>query len=285
MEYLELASRGRNAWWRYLLSPLLAVVAAVLLLASVIAALMLMGIAPPDLAAQIQKPRHVVPFYLGIAGIFGALALGLLLAVRLLHGKRFRDLVGRWRWGFFAYGFAVWLVVMIALSLVDVAIAPGGFSVSASRETMFLAFAALVGIGIQTFSEELIFRGYVTQGILLALKKPLIAAVVSGLFFGMVHIPNGIPQALNAAVFGIVCAMLAIRTGSIALTSGLHLANNYFGAALLVSGSDVFQGSPGLFTQNTPHLMWWDLCLSVLGLIGVTWLFFKRPYFAGSSEA
>jgi membrane protease YdiL (CAAX protease family) len=146
---------------------------------------------------------------------------------------------------------------------------------------MPLVFAAFIGIGIQTFSEELIFRGYATQGILLVFKKPLMAAIVSGLFFGAVHIPNGIPQALNATIFGIVCAMLTIRTGSIALTTGLHLANNYFGAALLVSGSDVFQGSPGLFTQNTPHLMWWDLCLSILGLIGVTWLFFRRPFFAG----
>ncbi len=135
---------------------------------------------------------------------------------------------------------------------------------------------------VQTFGEEFIFRGYLTQGFLLALKKPLPAAIASGLLFGSVHIPNGIPQALNATVFGIVCALIAIRTGGIALTFGLHLANNYFGAVVVVSGADVFKGSPGIITQTTPQLIWWDLCIAVAALAGALWLIFRRPYFTSA---
>ena len=87
-------------------------------------------------------------------------------------------------------------------------------------------------------------------------------------------------QALNAVVFGIVCAMIAMRTGGIALTCGLHLANNYFGAVIVVSGSDVFKGSPGIIVQTTPQLVWWDLCLAILVLLGALWLIYRRPYFA-----
>ena len=86
------------------------------------------------------------------------------------------------------------------------------------------------------------------------------------------HIPNGLPQAINAVWFGIVCAYLAIRTAGIALTFGIHLANNYFGAIVLVSAGDVFKGLPGLFVQNTPQLAWWDLALSILALAALPWV-------------
>ena len=135
-----------------------------------------------------------------------------------------------------------------------------------------LAAWALGGLLVQTFTEEFVFRGYLTQAILLALKKPLPAACISGLLFGAIHIPNGWPQALNAVCFGIVCALIAIRTGGIALTWGIHLANNYFGAVVVVSANDVFKGSPGLVIQNTPGLQWWDLGVSVLALAALPWL-------------
>ena len=151
--------------------------------------------------------------------------------------------------------------------------------------TASLAAAALAAIAVQTFAEEYIFRGYLTQGLFLAFKHPLPAAVVSGLVFGSVHIPNGASQALNAVVFGFICAMIAIRTGGIALTWGLHLANNYFGAVVVVSANDAFKGSPGIFTQNTPQLTWWDLFLGVVALAGMLWLIFRRPYFAANTDS
>jgi len=121
------------------------------------------------------------------------------------------------------------------------------------------------------FAEEFIFRGYLTWAILLTLKKPLLAAV-SGLLFGALHIANGVPQAINALLFGIICSLIAIRMGGIALTSGIHMINNCFGAVMAVSARDVFKGSSGFVAQNAPQLMWWDLGLSSLALIGIGWL-------------
>jgi len=283
--YLTYASRGRNAWWRYLLCMVLACLLATAMLVAIGVALMLAHLLPPDLAEQVQHPEFVTPFYLGIAATFGFLTLGLALAMAFVHRKRVADVIGQWRWRNFAWGFGVWLVVQTVLALIDFLIAPRGFALSAGPGTLPLAAVAFIGILIQTFSEEFIFRGYLTQGLLLLLKNPLPTAIVSGLLFGSLHIANGIPQALNATVFGIVCALIAIRTGGIALTFGLHLANNYFGAVVVVSGSDVFKGSPGLITQTTPHLLWWDLFLAVVVLTAVPWLIFRRRYFAAMPAA
>jgi len=39
-----------------------------------------------------------------------------------------------------------------------------------------------------------------------------------------------------------------------------------------VSASDVFKGSPGFFTQDTPQLIWSDLALAIAALLVVGWL-------------
>jgi len=165
---------------------------------------------------------------------------------------------------------------MIAVPLVDYIVRPKGFHWSANQQTVSLVLAALFGLTIQTFTEEFVFRGYLTQGLLLATKRPIVTAVISGIIFGLLHIPNGGPEWANATVFGVITALIAIRTGGIAFTFGMHLINNLFGAIFVVSSSDVFHGAPGLFTQTTPDLMWWDLALGVAALALPVWLVMTR---------
>lgn len=283
--YLSFAARGRNDWWRYLLSPMLACLLAGVGMVIPVTVLMLMHQLPPDIAQQMQQPKNFVPFYLGIGVAFGFLAAGLAAAAAMIHGKRPADPIGSWSWRLFVKGFCIWMGVQTVLSLIDYLIAPDGFALSVGRGTIVLAATAFAGILVQIFAEEYIFRGYVTQGLLLAFKRTWPAAIASGLLFGSVHIPNGVPQAINATVFGIVCAFIAIRTGGIALTCGLHLANNYFGAAIVVSGSDVFRGSPGLVSQTTPHLVWWDLLLAIAVLGGMLWWVARSSYFVVPADS
>ena len=40
-----------------------------------------------------------------------------------------------------------------------------------------------------------------------------------------------------------------------------------FGAVVLISSGDAFRGSPGILTQNTPQLMWWDTAVGAVGLV------------------
>jgi membrane protease YdiL (CAAX protease family) len=172
----------------------------------------------------------------------------------------------------FLWGAGFWLAVQIAATLLDYLIAPRGFRITATGATAALAASAFLGLAIQTFAEEFVFRGYITQGLLLAIRRPGVTAVVSGLLFGSLHIPNGWPQPLGATIFGVITALIAIRTGGIAFTAGLHLVNNLFGAVVVVSATDVFKGSPGLVSQATPQLMWWDVGVTALALAGTLWI-------------
>ena len=271
MSFSTYAARGENAAWRYLLAIPLAFVLMIAISVAIMLPLTLAHALPPDFAQQIQQPTHPNAFFAFTAAAFGALLVGMAAAARIVHKKRFTDLLGEWRWSAWAKGAGLWGVMLLAASLIDFVIAPHGFSVAANSKTPLLFAVAIPALAVQTFAEEYVFRGYITQALLLATRRPLVTAVLSGLVFGSAHIPNGAPAAANAVVFGVILALIAIRTGGLAFGYGVHLVNNLYGAVVVVSGGDVFRGSPGLFTQATPGLTWLDLAIgtAALGLVMV----------------
>jgi membrane protease YdiL (CAAX protease family) len=273
--YLAYAARGKNAWWRYLLTFAVAMVIFALSMAFA-GLLVAMRVLRLDLITQIMTPQQPGPFFIGNGIVFGVILAGFVAAAALLQRKRFIDVIGAWSWRLVGAGAAIWAVGLVLATLADWAIQPSGFRVSASPSTATLALAAAAGLGVQTFAEEWVFRGWLTQGLLLATKRPLPAAILAGLIFGSVHIPNGWPQAVGATAFGIATSLIAIRLGGIAFTWGLHVVNNVFGAVVVVSGGDVFRGSPGFFSQTTPNLMWWDVAAEVAVLGALLWLVFRR---------
>jgi membrane protease YdiL (CAAX protease family) len=267
--FLAYASRGRNAWWLYLLTGL-----GSLLLASVLGAVIIFGLLQAQVPASaitggLEDPSHPVAFFTSAGVSFGVILAALLITVGLLQGKSLGDLVGAWSGRAFLSGAAIWAVLVVAGALIDYAIAPASFRFTASGATGVLALSALAALPIQTFAEEVVFRGWLTQGLLLATRRPWIASVIAGLLFGSVHIPNGAPQAVAAAVFGIAASRMAIRLGGLAFTFGLHLINNLFGAIVVVSSSDVFKGSAGIFTQGAPELAWFDVALETVLFLGL----------------
>jgi membrane protease YdiL (CAAX protease family) len=263
--YFICANRGKNAWWRYVLTLLLGLIAATAAATFISIVLALSRLLPADIALQLNRPSNPWLFFGAIAVMFALVCGGIAGAAKLIQGKSPRDIMGYWRWSLFGWGLAVWLIVQSLLAGIDFAIAPDGFHLGGHIVPLLAAWV-LGAILIQTFTEEFIFRGLLTQGIFLALRRPIPSACISGLVFGAMHLPNGWPQAINAVWFGVICAWLAIRTGGIALGFGIHLANNYFGAIGVVSAGDVFKRMPGFLVQNTPKLEWWDLALAILAL-------------------
>jgi membrane protease YdiL (CAAX protease family) len=276
--FLTYAAKGKTAWWRWAATLPLAVLLSGLLSTIVFIPLFLANLVPPNLQAELLQPQHPVVFFIGTGVMFGVVLLAFMAAVRLLHAKTPADLIGRWSWRLFFVGAGLWLAIQLVGSGIDYLIAPGSFAVSIGPGTGPLALASVLGLGVQTFTEEFLFRGYVTQGLLLATRRPWVAAVLSGLLFGALHYANGGPQAVNAVFFGVATAIIAIRTGGLAFTFGLHLINNIFGAVIVVSSADVFRGSPGLFTQTAPQLMKLDVLFGLIALVGVLWFTRKlRP--------
>jgi membrane protease YdiL (CAAX protease family) len=273
--YLALARRGRTDWWRYVLTPIAALLLWAIFIVIGYVVAFTSHLLPADYLKFALDPSHPAYFY-GFAGItFGGLLVVFAIAVLLVHGKRLADIVGPWRWGQFAAGAGLWLFLCAAGAGIDYLVRPAGFRLTLGPQTLTLALIAAPSLAAQTFCEEFIFRGYVTQGVALGLKRPLAAAAISAAIFAFFHIPNGIPEAANALVFGFITALIVMRTTNLAFTYGIHLVNNLFGAVVVVSSADVLHGSPGIFTQATPDLLWLDVAFATVAFV-LIWLFVRR---------
>ena len=253
------ARRGKHAWRSYLLTVTAALVLAAVAGIGIGLALTLSRVMSYEaLKAALTSPAEPAKFFTATGLMFGLILLAFAAMIKLFHRKAALDVLGRWRLRDYATGLFVWAVVLIVLTAIDYAISPASFSLGDGSRAFTVAGWALVGLAVQTFAEEYVFRGYLTQGLLLALKNPFLTAAASGVIFGLVHVPNGLPQAVAATALGAALALIAIRTGGLAWGAGVHLINNLFGAVVVVSTSDVFKGSPALIQQNSSHLMWWD---------------------------
>lgn len=88
-----------------------------------------------------------------------------------------------------------------------------------------LAALALLLVGVQATSEELVFRGYLLPR--LAVRLPSTAAVaVSALVFAAAHPSPGLWGGMLVAWFGVVFGVATWRSGSVWPAVGLHVGHN-----------------------------------------------------------
>ncbi|MEM6897473.1 MAG: type II CAAX endopeptidase family protein [Pseudomonadota bacterium] len=92
---------------------------------------------------------------------------------------------------------------------------------------------AIIGILIQTGAEEFFFRGFLHQFCSVYLRKPLLWLLVPSVLFGLSHMFNDTSLVATAtayvvwaAAFGVACADLTARTGSLGAAWGFHMTVN-----------------------------------------------------------
>jgi len=113
-----------------------------------------------------------------------------------------------------------------------------------ARDLVGLWLPTVVGFALVSSTEELMLRGYGLQ-LLAEGGGRWFAAVVTGAFFGAMHLGNPGANALgvvNTAVLAVLLAWLILRTGSLWIAFGYHSAWNLAGAPLFgmrLSGLDV----------------------------------------------
>jgi membrane protease YdiL (CAAX protease family) len=122
----------------------------------------------------------------------------------------------------------------------------GAISVGAVSASSALQLAAgAAGKLAATFKEELIMRGLLLSGLLLALRgRAPLAIGISALAFGLIHLSNPGATATSVAgnaLGGVIYGSAFVMTGKLWLPIGLHFAWNFTQGPLLgfpVSGMD-----------------------------------------------
>lgn len=235
------AARLRAELWRTLLGLVLwAILAIVLVLVCIVPLALVVG--RPSLQASLDGLLDsTTPIgVLGLLYSFVPQMLGLMLAVLILMRRGPLSLTGplgpAWR-NFTKVGLpllALWLLLM-PLSLQGEHIRQ---NITFAKALPWLP-AALLGLLIQTATEELVFRGYLQQQLAARFATRWVWLGVPSLLFGLAHYaPGSTPLVtgltmLWAGCFGLAAADLTARTGNLGAALALHFTNN-ISAILLV---------------------------------------------------
>ena len=230
-DFLDAAREGRNGARRWVLGIL-----------TVVVFWLLIGGIPAVVSVADGEESGTVR-YLTVSASFIAMLVGLWLAVRYVHRRRFGTLVapdGRLRWGQVLRGGLYWTAGTLVASAVEWVVARPEitYSLEPGRFLLLLPLI-LVLTPLQTTAEELFFRGYLLQGLGLRTRRTVVLVAVSGLLFAVHHLGNpevGSGFALLATyyfLFGAFATVVALRAGSLHLVIGIHAANNLLGALVV----------------------------------------------------
>lgn len=171
-----------------------------------------------------------------------------------------------------AFAFAIWSSFLILTVLLQWLLSPKSltwnFEPLAFFSTLFLL---LFFLPLQVLAEELLFRAYALQGLTARLKKPWLAALLSGIMFGLMHLGNpeikvyGYSFIILYCVLGVFLSVITALDGGIELAFGFHVANNLFSGILVTSKDQALQ-LPALFSTETGSFDALSLGLLIIGL-------------------
>lgn len=197
-----------------------------------------------DSALEVTHLQSAILFMVVLATL-GGLALGVWLALRLVHKRRLSSVyshdaqVSRREFAFGCAIAGVYLAVSLALSAIT-GNAPRRSDVEFGAWLLALGPLCLV-IVLQAASEELVFRGYLPQQLAARFRSPLVWALMPTLIFGFLHAGNVAGDVGYMAFYVVFATMLGLvmiatvwRTGSIATAMGIHIVNNI--VALTIAG-------------------------------------------------
>ncbi len=210
---------------------------------------------------------------------FVGMALGPMVAVRLLHGRTAGSLFGpaaRVLRDFVAATAITGAVLGVALAFWALR-----YEAVPNLEAglwLTLLPLTLLGLVVQTGAEEVLFRGYFTQSLAARFKARAIWMGVPALAFGLLHLDPFAARGVElwaivggAAVFGLLAADLTAVTGSLGAAWGVHFANNLVAIAVLstkgtITGLSLYV-TPYDMAQVDPQVLVGDAVLLVLGWV------------------
>ncbi len=270
--YLDLVQLGRNQWWRYALGALV-----------ILFFWLILGFLPYVALARGGSLDPLLD-YLAVNFSIVMMLAGLILTMRLLHRRPLMSLVspeGEIGWRRIVQGAAVWGVISLAAAGIEHVLYPDRYYLSFNADRFFVfAVVVLVLTPIQTTTEELLFRGYVMQGLALLVRRPAVIAVLSGVIFTLPHLMNPEVQhgaSLVAASYfaiGLLLAMITLRDGRLELAIGLHASNNLL-LALVANYEGSVLKTDSIFTARELDPAY-SLISLVAGSLVFYWVVFRR---------
>lgn len=265
--YLLNAFQGKNGFWRYLVL-LLAVFAAtqlgsvpygIVVGAKAIANGIEMTTSNLTNFELLGIDSNLGLFLMLLSFIAGFFALWFL--VKPLHKRSIKTTLtsrAEFDWKRFFFAVITWGGIMILSFIISYWMDPSDVHFQFNgKQFVVLILVAVIGLGLQSAFEELLFRGYLLQGFAVLTKNAWIPILITSVAFGLLHAANPEVEKYGMAIMlpqytilGLTLAILTIMDDGLELAIGVHVVNNVLTALLITHDSSVLQ-TPALFKAET----------------------------------
>jgi membrane protease YdiL (CAAX protease family) len=224
-------------------------------------------------------------------GLFVFGALGFFIGLRTLHKKTLTSVLTgfeKFRFKRFWFAFAIWAVLLIVFVVAEYIYDPRNFTITFNPGGFLVSLLLmLVFMPIQTGIEEVIFRGYLIQGLSQVFKNGIMPLIITSLLFGLAHMSNPEVQAYGWPImltyfvgFALFMGGLTLLDEGLELAFGIHFANNLISSVLVNESNSVIK-SYSILEQKTVNpyadiIIWFCMAFSAFGIF---WIKYRWPNF------
>lgn len=270
--FINSASLGKNGWRSYL-STILAIIIAIVLTNLLIRQIL------PSIKELLPKNDFGkdLGLYCLVILVFGIALLAFIMAASKFHQRPIMSFISedrKFNFKYYFIGFISWGILLFIGNLITDFGTFKNFVYNFNPKYFcYLLLVGFIAIGIQSFFEEIIIRGYLFQALHMRIKNIFILIVLNALIFGVLHFGYGIGSFLSSWLFGIAFAIIVVFQKRIEFVSGAHNANNLLLALVFLDLSDV---SKEKFNWS---INWTEFGLqttALLILIGIAYKLFKK---------
>ncbi len=185
-------------------------------------------------------------------GMFFFAFFGFLLGLRYLHQKSLTSVLTgfeKFRTSRFVFAFGVWSGLLLAFLAVNYLLSPEEFIWNPDYKGLLISVLILcLMMPVQTGLEEVVFRGYLLQGLALLFKNGILPLLLTSLVFGLAHMSNPEVQRFGWPIMFPYYVCFAFFMGAITLLDegleiafGIHFANNLVSSILISTPNSVIK--------------------------------------------
>ena len=293
MNYIQQVYKGNNQWYHWIFTLIL-----VFFGWQIIGVFPLTGVAisySSDMnefanAAQnnfmtLGIDKNLFLFLIIISFISGLLTL--IFGVKYIHRRTFKSLVTSRNlidWKRFWFAFFTWGIIAIILTIVGIFMSPENYIWNFKPIPFFTLLAvSFLFLPFQTTFEELLFRGYLMQGIGTVVKNRWFPLIFTSVCFGLLHGANPEVEKLGAIsmVFyigtGFFYGIITLMDEGTELALGLHAINNIIAAFFVTTNWTVFQ-TDALYVDISEPSVGFEMFFPVLILYPFLLYVFSSKY-------
>jgi hypothetical protein len=213
--------------------------------------------------------------------------LGLLLGVKYIHNRFIKNIItsrSAVDWSRIGFAFMLWFMISLGILMIGVFVEPENLVWNFKP----IPFAILVIISfllipLQTSFEELLFRGYLMQGLGVLAKNRWLPLLLTSIVFGLLHGANPEVEKLGWGIMvfyigtGLFFGIVTLMDEGTELALGLHAANNIVAAVFITTDWAAFQ-TEALYIDTSEPSLGWETFVPVFVLYPIILYILSRKY-------